>query len=210
EKQLPNYMVPSAIVLLERLPLTPNGKLDRKALPAPEPGRVQIEDGYAGARTPVEEILLGIFEDVLNVDRIGVDDNFFDLGGHSLLATQVVSRVREVFKLEMGVRSLFEEATIERLSRRIEEAMRAGEKDMAPPLVRTSREGQGAVRLPLSFAQQRLWFLDQLVPNNPFYNCPGAVRLKGKLDLEAMERSINEIIRRHEVLRTRIEVVEGA
>src|SRR5262249_32711160 len=118
-----------------------------------------------------------------------------------LLATQVVSRIREVFGVEIGVRGLFEEPTIEAFGRRIQEAMRAGENDEAPPLVKVSREG----RLPLSFAQQRLWFLDQLVPNNPFYNCPRAVRLEGRLDLEVLERVINEIVRRHEALRTKIE-----
>src|SRR5262249_40957617 len=127
---------------------------------------------------------------------------FFESGGHSLLATQVISRMRNTFGVEIGVGSIFETATVEGLARRIEEVMRAGAKAEAPPLVRVAREG----KLPLSFAQQRLWFLDQLLPDNPFYNIPRAVRLEGRLDLEALERVINEIVRRHEVLRVRIKV----
>src|SRR5262249_23947398 len=130
---------------------------------------------------------------------------FFEIGGHSLLATQVMSRVRKTYGVEIGVGIVFEEPTVEGLARRIEEAMGAGERDETPPLVRASREG----RLPLSFAQQRLWFIDQLEPGNTVYNCLGAVRLEGYLNLEALERVINEIIRRHEVLRTRIEVERG-
>jgi amino acid adenylation domain-containing protein/non-ribosomal peptide synthase protein (TIGR01720 family) len=209
ENRLPNYMVPNAIVLLERLPMTPNGKLDYNALPAPEFGGSGVEKGYVGGWRPVEEILLGIFEDILKIDGVGRADNFFELGGHSLLATQVVSRVRDIFGLEMGVKSIFEEGTIERLALRVEEAMRAGDRDEAPPLVKVLREGESGRRLPLSFAQQRLWFIDQLEPGSPVYNIPGAVWLDGELDLEVLESVINEIVRRHEILRTRIEVVEG-
>src|SRR5262249_3931386 len=158
-------------------------------------------------RTPIEEILVGIFEDVLKLDRVGIHDNFFEIGGHSLLATQVISRVSNTFSVEIGVRSIFEDATVEGLTRRIE-AAGAGEMQQ-PPLVRVERDSRRGKRLPLSFAQQRLWFLDQLTPNDPFYNLPCAVRLEGKLDLDTLERSVNEIIRRHEVLRTRFEVVEG-
>ena len=200
KEKLPEYMVPSAIMALEKMPLNPSGKLDRRALPEPD----QKESGaaYVPPQTPIEEILVGIFEEVLKLDRVGIRGNFFELGGHSLLATQAISRVRRAFGVEIGVRALFEEATAAGLAKKIEEAIRAGETAEAPPLVRVSREGN----LPLSFAQQRLWFLDQLMPNNPFYNCPAAVRLEGSLNLKALEGAINEIIRRHEVLRTRIEL----
>ena len=114
--------------------------------------------------------MVGIFEEVLKLDRVGIEDNFFEIGGHSLLATQVISRVRKTFGVEIGVRSIFEEPTVEGLASRIEEAMRAGEKDEAPPLVRVSREAE---RLPLSFAQQRLWFIDQLEPGNAALQHPG-------------------------------------
>src|SRR5262249_43292136 len=163
----------------------------------------RLKQEHVGARTPVapqtpvEEILVGIYEEALKLDRIGRSDNFFEIGGHSLLATQVISRVRSAFDVELGVRSIFEEPSVEGLARRIEEAMWMGEKADAPPLTRALREGQVGARLPLSFAQQRLWFLDQLVPNNPFYNIPEAVKLEGRLDLETLERVINEIVRRH-------------
>jgi amino acid adenylation domain-containing protein len=210
---LPDYMVPVAYAHLESLPLTPNGKLDRRALPAPDVRKdvrsAEERDGYLLSRTPVEEMVVGIFEEVLRLDRVGIHDNFFEIGGHSLSATQVISRVRDRLGVEIGVKSVFEEPTAGGLGRKIEEAMKAGEKDEAPPLVRVEREGQGDVRLPLSFAQQRLWFIDRLEPGNTAYNIPGAVRLERKLDLEVLERVINEIVRRHETLRTRFEEDEG-
>src|SRR5262249_39378058 len=133
-------------------------------------------------------------------------DDFFELGGHSLLATQVISRLRKISGVELGVRSVFDAPTAEGLSRKIEEAMRAGEKAQAPPLIRIEREGAGGRRAPMSFAQRRLWFIDQLNPGSAAYNLLGALRLEGNLDLDALERSVNEIVKRHEVLRTRIEV----
>jgi amino acid adenylation domain-containing protein len=214
-ERVPDYMLPEAIILLEEMPITANGKIDRKRLSSmplqpllKEVGR-QAEQEYLGARTPAEEILVGIFEKVLKLDRIGVRDNFFEIGGHSLLATQVVSQIRNVFGVEMSARSIFEDATVESLARSIEEAMGAGVRDGAPPLVRVDRDGREGGGYPLSFAQQRLWFLDQLAPDSSFYNCPAAVRLEGRLDLEALERVINEIIRRHEALRTRFAVEAG-
>jgi amino acid adenylation domain-containing protein len=201
-ERLPEYMAPDAILLLEEMPLTANGKIDRKRLPSLKDAGRQIGQKYVAPLTPIEEIVAGVFGEVLKLDRVGREDNFFELGGHSLLATQVISRVRNTFGVEIGVGSIFEIATAEGLASRIEEAIKAGETEKAPPLVRADREGP----LPLSFAQQRLWFLDQLVPNNPFYNCPGGIMLEGRLDVEALERSINEIVKRHEILRTRIEV----
>jgi hypothetical protein len=203
-EKLPSYMAPAAIVVMEELPLTRNGKIDMGALPEPEAvkkekeGREQYQNAY-------EEIIAGIWNEVLRVGSVSREDNFFEIGGHSLLATQVISRVRRTFGVEIGVRSIFDDATVKGLAKRVAEAIRAGGKKEAPPLVRASREG----RLPLSFAQQRLWFLDQLEPNSPLYNCPAAVKLEGQLNLEALEFAINEIVRRHEVLRTRIEVEAG-
>jgi amino acid adenylation domain-containing protein len=209
-ERLPRYMVPESIQVLEEMPLTVNGKIDRKRLPILEGGADRaVEQEYLASRTPVEEILVGIYEEVLRLDRVGIRDNFFEVGGHSLLAASVLSRVRSTFGVEIGVRNIFEEPTVEGLAGRIEEAMKAGEKDKAPPLVRVERESQGSVRLPLSFAQQRLWFIDQLDPGNTTYNIPGGVRLEGRLNLQVLESAINEIVRRHEVLRTRIEVEEG-
>jgi acyl carrier protein len=208
-ERVPEYMVPEAIVLLEEFPLTTNGKIDRKRLPsAGEPDR-QMEQAYAAPRTPMEEMVTGIFGETLKLDRVGIRDNFFDLGGHSLLAIQVISRVRNAFGVEIGVRSLFDAPTAEGLSSKIEEAMRAGEKAKTPPLISVEPEGERPRRAPLSFAQQRLWFIDQLNPGSAVYNIPGAVRLEGDLDIDALERVINEIIRRHEALRTRFEVNGG-
>jgi len=205
KKRLPAYMVPSAFVVLETLPLMPSGKVDRRALPAPDGARPDLETTYVAPRTPVEEGLVDLWAQVLGVERVGVHDNFFDLGGHSLLATQLVSRVREVFQVEVLLRDIFEAPTVVGLAERVEAALRAASGLETPPIVPVSRDGD----LPLSFAQQRLWFLDQLAPGNLFYNIPMAVRLKGRLDVAALERSLNEIVRRHEPLRTTFETVRG-
>src|SRR5262249_50987260 len=150
---LPEYMLPGWFVRLEEMPLTPNGKINRRALVAPEVNRSVERADYLAARTPVEEIIAGIFEEVLKLNRLGRTDNFFEMGGHSLLATRVISRVRNAFGVELGVRSVFEEATVEGLASRIEKAIRAGEKDEPPPLAKVDREGKKGGRLPLSFAQ---------------------------------------------------------
>jgi acyl carrier protein len=206
KERLPEYMAPQQWVLLEQMPLTANGKVDRKSLPAPT-ATSAFEQAEEGEWTPVEELVAGIWSEVLKLAAVGRDENFFELGGHSLLATQVISRVREVFGVEVGLRQLFEAPTVRGLSCRIEEELRAGEGVTAPPLARAEREQWGGL-LPLSFAQQRLWFLDQLEPGNTSYNIPVAVRLKGELDVASLERTLSEIVRRHEVLRTRF--VNGA
>jgi non-ribosomal peptide synthetase component F/acyl carrier protein len=146
----------------------------------------------------VEEVVAGIWKEVLGVERVGVEDSFFELGGHSLLATQVMSRVREAFGVEVALRELFERRTVEGLSARIEAAMKNNDGVEAPPICPVSREQE----LPLSFAQQRLWFLDQLEPGTKIYNIPLAVRLYGSLDVTSLRRALDEIVRRHESLRT--------
>jgi acyl carrier protein len=188
---------------LEALPLTPNGKVDRKALPAP--GWGGREEGYEAPRTPTEELLAGIWAEVLGLERVGLHDNFFELGGHSLLATQVVSRLHQSLEVELPLRSLFESPTVAELVQAVERARAEGAGLQAPPLGRVPREGE----LPLSFAQERLWFLDQLEPGSATYNMPGALRVRGELDRVAFERAMNEIVRRHEVLRTTFVVVDG-
>ncbi|HEV3051885.1 MAG TPA: amino acid adenylation domain-containing protein, partial [Longimicrobium sp.] len=202
-RSLPEYMVPAAFVPLERLPLTPNGKLDRKALPAPE--LAADADRYVAPRTPVEEVLAGIWAEVLRLERVGVEESFFDLGGHSLLATRVVSRIRELFGVEMPLRALFEGPTVAELAGRVEE-MRRAELPVLPPVVPTGRTGA----VPLSFAQERLWFLDRLDPGNATYNLPASLRLAGTLDQAALERALGEIVRRHEALRTVFAEVDGS
>ena len=151
------------------------------------------------ARTPVEEMVAGIWSEALGVERVGVEDNFFELGGHSLLATRIISRIRDAFDVELPLRAMFESPTVEGLAANLEAALRSQTAGAnAPPLRVAGREGL----LPLSFAQERLWFLHQLEPQSAFYNMPVAVRLRGQLDRRALARTFTEIIRRHEVLRT--------
>jgi hypothetical protein len=209
-EKAPEFMLPSRFVRLNQMPLLPSGKVDRLSLPLSEELKPIESVKHIAPSMPVEEIVAGIFGQLLNRERVGIHDGFFEIGGHSLSAMQVVSRIRDIFGAEVSVRSIFEEPTVERLARRIEVAMTAGERDEAPPLVRVERNGQGEMRLPLSFSQQRLWLLDRLEPGNTAYHLPGAVRLDGKLDLEILERVINEIFRRHEALRTRFEEHDGS
>ncbi|HEX8906342.1 MAG TPA: amino acid adenylation domain-containing protein, partial [Longimicrobiaceae bacterium] len=199
---LPDYMVPGAFVALDRLPLTPNGKLDRKALPAPE--YAADADRYVAPRTPVEEVLAEIWAEVLRLERVGVQESFFDLGGHSLLATRVVSRIREVFGVEVQLRALFAGPTVSELAGRVEEMRRAGEGAALPPLTPVPREAP----LPLSFAQERLWFLHQMEPEGAGYNMPQSRRLRGSLDAGALEQALGELVSRHEALRTTFRPVE--
>jgi amino acid adenylation domain-containing protein len=202
--KLPEHMLPSAFVMMEKFPLTANGKLDRGALPQVDDARPALEESYLTPRTPVEETLTSIWEGILKVNGIGVNDNFFELGGHSLLATQVVSRMREAFDIEIPLRTLFEKLTIAGIAESVEIALKSEQESLAPPLP-ISRDTE----LPLSFAQQRLWFLDQLVPGNPFYNVDTISHLTNALDIDALEQSLNEIVRRHESLRTTFRVVDG-
>ena len=204
-QKLPEYMVPSALVLLDALPLMFNGKMDRRALPALERARPELENAVVIPRTPTEEILAEIWVQVLGLERVGIHDNFFDLGGHSLLATQVVSRIRDAFGMEIPLRRLFELPTVAGLAESIDVTRRAGQNLQAPPIVPVARDGD----LPLSFAQQRLWFIEQLAPGNSAYNIPAAVRLKGALNVAALEQSLNEIVKRHETLRTTFAMVDG-
>ena len=203
QEKLPDYMVPNVFVLLEALPLTPNGKIDRCALPIPDTARADLAS-FVAPRTPVEEIMTRLWEQVLSLQQVGIHDNFFELGGHSLLGTQIISRLRAAFQVELPLRYLFESPTVVGLAERIETACRANQKLQIPPLVPISRDRE----LPLSFGQQRLWFLDQLELENA-YNIPEGVRLQGKLDVEALTRSFNEVVKRHEALRTSFIAVDG-
>ncbi|MFP2933270.1 amino acid adenylation domain-containing protein, partial [Pyxidicoccus sp. 3LG] len=194
-QRLPEYMVPSAFVSLEALPLTPSGKLARKQLPAPDAESLRGDAPFTAPRTPEEEKLASIFAEVLRLPRISVTDGFFALGGHSLLATQVISRVRSALGVELPLRTLFEAPTVAALAARIAQVQKQGPE--VPPLVPVPRTGP----LPLSFAQQRLWFIDQLQPGSPVYNMPTAVRLTGVLDVAALERALGALVERHESLR---------
>ena len=202
--KLPNYMVPSIFVFLDSLPLTPNGKVDRRALPVPDQTRPELVEIYVAPRTQVEEMVAAIWAQVLGLEKVGIRDNFFDLGGQSLLATQVISRVREAFQFDVALSSLFKKPTVAGLAECIEES-RKSETVQALPIIPMPRDGD----LPLSFAQQRLWFLDQLEPNSSAYNFLSAQRLNGSLDIGALDQSLNEIVRRHEALRTTFSTVGG-
>ncbi|HEU0300657.1 MAG TPA: amino acid adenylation domain-containing protein, partial [Longimicrobium sp.] len=200
---LPEYMVPAAVTLLDALPLTPNGKVDRAALPAPEGG--EAAGGYVAPRTPTEEVLAGVWAELLGAGPVGSADGFFALGGHSLLATRLVSRVRAVFGVELPLRAVFEHASLAELAREVDRARGAGSAAL-PPIVPVDRT------LPLapSFAQQRLWFLDRLEPGSPLYNVPLALRISGEPDVDALARALDEIARRHEPLRTTFREIDGA
>ncbi len=205
KERLPEHMIPAVFVTLDALPLMPNGKVDRRALRAPDRTRPDLDKPFAAPRNPTEAKLVEIWSELLEIDRVGVHDNFFDLGGHSLLATQLVSRMRESFQVEISLRRLFEAPSVAGLAQAVEAAKMAGQNALAPPILPIPRDGD----LELSFAQQRLWFFDQLEPGSSAYNIPAAVRLKGPLNLAALERSLNEIIERHESLRTTFKEVDG-
>ncbi|MBD1938352.1 non-ribosomal peptide synthetase [Microcoleus sp. FACHB-68] len=205
KEKLPDYMVPATFVLLETLPLTPNGKVDRRALPAPQLTTSDLKENFAAPRTPIEEVIAQTYALVLGVEKVGIYDNFFELGGHSLLATQVISRLREAFQIAIPLSWLFESPAVASLTIRIETALKSEQKFAAPPIHPVPRNQT----LPLSFAQQRMWLLQQLAPDSSLYNSPVAVRLKGSLNLAALEQSLNEIIQRHEALRTSFVEMEG-
>ncbi len=250
KERLPEHMVPAYFVMLQEFPLTSSGKINRLALPAPGEDAGAVSD-YVAAETAVEKALAGIFAEVLGLERIGALDNFFDLGGHSLMATQVASRIREAFRADLPVRSIFEEPTVRGLARsilanqsdrrRIERTAElllelqvsadreettsidlaekingaAAPQEIFRPIRAKEQSQQSPTRTqktlktaPLSFAQQRLWFLDQFEPQSILYNLPAALRLKGRLNSAALEASLNEIVRRHESLRTTFGIVE--
>ncbi|HZF12136.1 MAG TPA: amino acid adenylation domain-containing protein [Thermoanaerobaculia bacterium] len=204
--RLPDYMVPGVFVEIASFPLTPSGKTDRRALALFAAALGETAFALVSPRTPVEELLAGIWADVLDVAAVGVRDNFFSLGGHSLLATRVVSRLRETFGVELPLRVLFERPTIAELAIRVESALSSGAGRLAPPLVPVPRNAP----LPLSFAQQRLWFVDQLTPGNPLYNIVAPLRVEGPLDSRVLALCLGEIVRRHEALRTVFAMQEGS
>jgi alpha-ketoglutarate-dependent taurine dioxygenase/acyl carrier protein/NRPS condensation-like uncharacterized protein len=205
QQKLPDYMVPRDFVVLGKLPLTASGKIHRLALPAPDFSGVRLANEFVAPRTQREELLAGILAKVLGLDRVGIHDNFFELGGHSLLATQVISRMREAFQSEIPLRLLFEAPTVAALSESVEKHLTVGHGLQAPPLKRVARDRD----LPVSFAQQRLWFMHQLEPESSSYNIPRAWRFRGNLNVAALSAAINELVRRHESLRTTFVSVNG-
>ncbi|MES1245675.1 MAG: non-ribosomal peptide synthase/polyketide synthase, partial [Acidobacteriota bacterium] len=204
--RLPEFMVPEAFAWLERLPLTPNGKLDQRALPPLDAERPEtVETVETTALSPVGELIAGLWCELLGLDRVRPSDSFFDLGGHSLLATQLVSRLEAAFDVGISLRTLFEAPTVAGLAARVEALLREGAGREAPPLRRVERQGP----VPLSFAQERLWFLDRLRPGNPMYNLPLALDLRGPLSWPALAGSLAALAARHEALRTTLATVDG-
>ena len=202
KERLPDYMVPVAWVEMPRLPLSPNGKVDRKQLPVPDSSGSEGSESYLAPQTPTQEMLASIIGEVLRTERVGLNDNFFEMGGHSLSATQVVARARAIFGVDLSVRALFEAPTVASLSQIIDRLERGKYQTEIPPLVRVARNGA----MPLSYAQQRLWFQYAMDPESPLYNVPWAARLTGVLDPKAMEVALQGIVQRHEVLRTTYEM----
>ena len=202
---LPASMLPSAYVCLDALPLMPNGKIERRALLALDQARPTLAEASVSPRTPLEEVVAGIWISVLRVEHVGMYDNFFDVGGHSLLAMQVIARLRDALHVEVPVRALFDAPTVAGLTQHIE-ALRQAEP-AAPPLPIGPRPQQGMA--PLSVVQAQVWVFDQILSGLPLFNISHAIRLTGSLDVGALEQSYNEIMRRHAVLRTTFVSVDG-
>ena len=198
---LPDYMIPATFTTLDALPLTPSGKLDRRALPAP--GRDPATAGYAPPRTPAEKAIAAIWADVLGTARVGIHDNFFELGGDSILSIQIVSRLRTVLGAELSPRAIFTSPTIAGLASVIPDGDPAGLAALPIPVV--PHDGP----LPLSFAQQRLWFLDQFEPGSTQYVTAAATRLRGPLDTSALEQALTTLVARHESVRTTLDTRDG-
>ncbi|WP_375492692.1 amino acid adenylation domain-containing protein [uncultured Nostoc sp.] len=202
--KLPPYMVPNAIAILESLPLTPNGKVDHRALPAPDLDP-DLLDKFVAPRTPIEKTLALIWAQVLKVEQVGIHNNFFELGGHSLLATQIISRLPSAFGISLPLRSLFESPTVAQLSEVISSQLENGTGLIVPEIVPVSRD----IDIPLSWAQERLWFMHQLEGESGAYTMPFAMRLVGNLNVKALSEALGKLMQRHEVLRTRFEIKDN-
>jgi amino acid adenylation domain-containing protein/thioester reductase-like protein len=204
-EKLPEYMIPTSFVFMESFPLTPNAKIDRKALPMPVRLKSETEKAYVVPGTSTEEIIADVWGKVLGIEQVGKLDNFFELGGHSLLATQVISRLRDVFNVEVSLSSMFDKPTVVGMAESIE-AIRLRERSVQVPSIKpVCRDNE----IPLSFAQQRLWILDKLQPDSSSYNIPMGLLLKGSFNIKLFEKSLNEVVHRHESLRTIFTSVEG-
>ncbi|OLT58220.1 non-ribosomal peptide synthetase [Moorena bouillonii] len=205
ESRLPEYMVPSGLMVLSQLPLTPNGKVDRKALPVPDVASSVLTE-YVAPETEAQKVLAEIWAEVLGIEKVGIHDNFFDLGGHSLMATQVVSRVRQVLNIEFPLTKLFENSQLVSLAQEIEVYL-AQSQSVETVAIQPREENENPP--PLSYAQQRLWFLEKLALSSNAYNMPLTLNLVGKLDYVALQNSLNEIMARHETLRTTFSEING-
>jgi amino acid adenylation domain-containing protein len=202
---LPEYMIPTLFMTLRAFPLTPNGKVDRRALPAPQRGALASQTTYVAPRTATEAELDRIWINVLGVQQVGVHDNFFELGGHSLLATQIVSRVSDVFRIELPLRQLFETPTVAGMAECIDATLQGAQ--VVPALAPAGLAQTDPA--PLSFSQERMWFINQLNPDTAAYNVAAALRLSGSLNQEALVKTLDELVRRNESMRTTFRIHEG-
>ncbi|MEH2381360.1 MAG: amino acid adenylation domain-containing protein [Nostoc sp.] len=202
--QLPDYMIPSAFIEMESFPLTPNGKVNRRTLPEPTTSRPELGQTFVEPRTPTEEILAGIWRDVLGLEQVGIYDNFFDLGGHSLLATQVIALTRKAFGIELPILSLFESPAIAPLAQKIATTKAPDRQELSLKRFPSQNES-----IPISLTQLELWFFDQFYPGNSIYNLPLVYRITGALNEKALSESLREIVRRHETLRSTFQVKNG-
>jgi len=205
KERLPEYMVPSAFVMLDAIPVTAAGKVDRQALPAPERCRQDIEETFVAPRTPEEEMIASICAEFLGLKSVGVHDDLFNLGCHSLIATRIIARLRQAFQIELPLVSLFENPSVAGLAAEVARVVRSEQRTEILPIRPVPRDRD----FPLSFAQERLWFLCKLDPNNTSYYIPRALRITGPFDVAVLERTFTEIVRRHEILRTTFPLVDG-
>jgi amino acid adenylation domain-containing protein len=203
-RKLPSYMVPAFFVMLEALPLNPNGKVDRRALPVPDGTRPELTQEFVAPHTPTEQALATIWKEILSLDLVGLHDDFFSLGGHSLRALQVTSRIRQHFHVDVPLRSFFSHPTLAGLAALLSQTQQGGEH--SPPSITSASRG---TVVPLSFAQERLWFLQQLAPASAAYNYPAFFRVHGLLDADILEKSLQVLVARHESLRTRFSEIDG-
>ncbi len=205
KQKLPYYMVPSVFVILDEFPLTPNGKIHRRALPAPDASTLDLEEVFLTPRTPEEELVAEICAEVLGLEAIGISNDLFNLGCQSILATRIIARLREAFEVELPLVAIFEGPTVASLAQSILAARNTDPALQAPTINPAPRDGQ----LPLSFAQERLWFLNQLDPDSASYHVPRAVRITGPFRLAALEHTFTEMVRRQEILRTTFAAIDG-
>ena len=205
-QRLPDYMVPAAFVFLDRLPLNRSGKVDRRALPDPGSARPELEQPYVAPATPIEKTVAELWSELLAIERIGAHDNLFELGGHSLLATRMLARLDQSFATELSISELFDAPTVAAVAQRLGERRARGQGGEAPEALRPMpRDGD----IPLSFPQQQVWFLQHLVPDSLAYNFQALLGLRGALHVEALRRSLQEIVRRHEIFRTTFPSKQG-
>jgi amino acid adenylation domain-containing protein len=205
KERLPEYMVPSAFVKLDAMPVTAGGKVDRRALPVPDVTRRDMEERYVAPRTPEEEMIASICAELLGLKSLGVHDDLFNLGCHSLMATRIIARLRETFQIELPLVSLFEKPSVAGLADEVDNALRSEQRLAILPIRPIPRDRE----FPLSFAQERLWFLCKLDPNNTSYYIPRALQISGPFDVDVLERTFTELVRQHEILRTTFPLVNG-